>query len=318
MPEYTCFRCGYVCNQKNHLLNHLSRKYQCKSKNKEIDNLKILELNKIDKYNKDKYTFTNKKYNCIFCDKTLSNYKKKWKHEKICKNIKNYKNIEIENSNLKNKLIEAHKIIIGLEKKCNQLETEKAKIITNNTNNTTNNIINFNLNYKEFGNETIDHLDVDFINKLLANPIKMLPYYLRDIYFNRNLPLNQTVRILDLKSGSGYIYNNKKWTKLPIKNITEKILRESLDKITSFDNYNDKNYVQYEEIIEINNKDVDIIDEENQNTTWYIVNETTKEYKEKLKNKKNKLEQVIKNYTEELTTKLNNFYEKHAMNTLEI
>ena len=41
MVEYLCYRCGYVGKQKNHLKNHLNRKYVCKPV---LDDISIEEM----------------------------------------------------------------------------------------------------------------------------------------------------------------------------------------------------------------------------------------------------------------------------------
>ena len=288
---------------------------------------------------KYKEGFINKPNNiCKHCGKILSNYKKKWKHEKICK-AKPSEEIndtitllsnKIKNLNKKlqkkdNELLKKDKVIIKQEKELIKKEKEIAKkekiinkTIINNNYIDNRKIVNYHLDYKEFGFETVDHLDDKYINNFLANPSKKIAKYIKDVYFNRDYPLNQTVRILDLKSGTGFIYEDNQWKMKSIKSITEKILRESLDKITSF-NYDKKNYIKYEDVIEINDKDADNIDlSEEEKSTWFIVNETTEKYKLKLKNKKQDIEHIVKNYLEELTKKLNKHYTDNHTDKLDI
>lgn len=350
MVTYTCFRCGYECYQKGMLLKHLSRKKQCFSKLQEIDNIKILQLNKIEQYNKNTYnipinkTLSSKNSNlssqnedinlqiipkslifnedksktnvCKLCKKSFSNYKNKWRHEKKCTVLPTHINDKItkilkENNDLK-------KQVLSLTKKLEKKEKIINKTIINNNYIDNRKIVNYHLDYKEFGFETVDHLDDKYINNFLANPSKKIAKYIKDVYFNRDYPLNQTVRILDLKSGTGFIYEDNQWKMKSIKSITEKILRESLDKITSF-NYDKKNYIKYEDVIEINDKDADNIDlSEEEKSTWFIVNETTEKYKLKLKNKKQDIEHIVKNYLEELTKKLNKHYTDNHTDKLDI
>ena len=41
MVEYLCYRCGYIGKQKNHLKNHLNRKFICKPV---LDDISIEEI----------------------------------------------------------------------------------------------------------------------------------------------------------------------------------------------------------------------------------------------------------------------------------
>ena len=130
MVNYKCYRCGKDFRQKCHMLNHLVRKNPCKSVLKEISNMEILKLNKIKEYNKSKYNILNissknednilnissKNENniCEYCNKRLSNYKNKWRHEKTCK-------VKLEKDNM-------YELLKSLRNEVEELKNENKKL----------------------------------------------------------------------------------------------------------------------------------------------------------------------------------------------
>ena len=99
MVNYQCQRCGFTTNHKNNFRKHLNRKFICKAILKEIDIYEIkkhynmLEPNEINKtssfypHNILNLSSQNedKKHNCKYCNKILSTYKNRWRHEtKYC------------------------------------------------------------------------------------------------------------------------------------------------------------------------------------------------------------------------------------------
>lgn len=326
MVRYICFRCGYECSQKGMLLKHLSRKYQCECKLQEIDNMEILKLNKIEEYNKDKYKIPlNSPLNplkippnvCRYCDKILSNNKKRWKHERNCKVRKEN---EKKNNSLQEQLDDMKKKINAMEsenkekdKRIRKLEREnekKEKIINNITNN--NNTNNYYINFHNFGKHSIDYLSKDEINNYVKNPFKNCYNYLEEVFFNKQYPANQNIRLYDLKSGVGKMFIDNKWSDIPLNIWTDKILYDSISTLmtsanSEIDYNNDDKFLKYEDMIKSSNNDV-MEDGYNsdENNNWSISDGINKEKSNK--NKKRLLEKLVKTNAIKLTSKLERNY----------
>ena len=98
MVNHVCVRCGYTTNRKQNLKNHLLRKFICEPINEDIDRYNLLVMNNFDqeaikfkKSSKNLQIYHHKIEDniCKYCNKKLSNYKNKWRHEKTCKEKKN-------------------------------------------------------------------------------------------------------------------------------------------------------------------------------------------------------------------------------------
>lgn len=130
--------------------------------------------NLIKKENKTEQT------NCKYCDKKLSNYISKWRHEKICK----------ENTNIP--LAEQVKLLTD---KVNKLENKK-NVVTNNTNiNNTDNSMNNSNNTQNvicvfpLGNEPANALSIEYIKKTLNEyGINSVLEIVKKKHFNPEIP----------------------------------------------------------------------------------------------------------------------------------
>jgi hypothetical protein len=111
---------------------------------------------------------------CKFCNKTLSNYKSKWRHEQTCKSK--------ENNDVQIKLLQ--KEVINLKTKIKNMNNNK--IINNN--NTTNNTQNIIYVYP-FGKEPTDVLSLDHIEKSLEeHGVNSVIDIVKKKHFNPTLP----------------------------------------------------------------------------------------------------------------------------------
>lgn len=125
-------------------------------------------------------------YKCLYCNKIFNIRQSRWKHEKTCdKKISNIQTNIVDNT---------HSTSIN-----------NSNINSNNTtiNNTNNNTLNVAANSPKmcvFGEEDISHIvKLDRINDYeriaRRDPNKVIPTIVQDIYFNREHPENQTVKI---------------------------------------------------------------------------------------------------------------------------
>ena len=251
MVNYKCFRCGYECNQKGMLLNHLSRKKPCKAILNKVDNLEILKQNKIDEYNKIKFNIQNiykneekyiqniykksKKYTkniqnnvCQYCGKVLSNYYSKWRHEKICKKRENK-------------------------------DESVFKTVNNTTNNTTNNTNTntnchnktINIQVNNFDRENLEYISGRQALKVAKNFKGLISNFIDLVHFNKNHPENHTIRIKDIKSGLAEIREKNKWSYISMSDFLDEMRLSLYDKLETLkDNICEEDLDLYDNYLE--------------------------------------------------------------------
>jgi hypothetical protein len=234
--------------------------------------------------------------------------------KKTCKIKKEHDN---KNNNLQNQLDDMKEIMKNQAKEIDKLKKindKKDKVINNITNNTTNN--NYYLNFHNFGSQAVGYLESDYMNNFLKNPMKNFERYLKDIFFNKEYPANQNIRLHDIKSGIGKMYLNNQWNELPLKIWTEKILKDSLSQALNFVDTDNDNLLKYEEILKTTDNDDSDYDSEEDDGKWFIGDnqKTDKKYK----NKKTVLEKIVKLKTEKLTKKMEEEYKKIIRNIVDL
>ena len=243
MVNYKCFRCGYDCYQKGMLLKHLSRKKPCPNKLQQVTNQQILEMNNIEEYNKSKHNIlktssknednilkTSSKNNniCQYCDKELSNYKNKWRHEQKCKKKSKISDNLIEKILDDNKqLKEQNKELLELLKELKGVINSKTSIKGNNNMNTTNNNIQIN----NFDCETIEYFTEKLAFKIVKRYPQMIGRFVEHLHFNEKHPENHTIKIKDAKSGIGQILVDGKEKSYIMEDFLEEVSHNLKDKL---------------------------------------------------------------------------------------
>jgi hypothetical protein len=222
---------------------------------KEINNIDILKLNKIEEYNKTKYDILNlsSKYPhfilnlssinednilkissinedkncCKYCNKNLSNYKNRWRHEKNCK-MKNNEEIN-KDEIIKQKDDQIHELMEMMNKliKTSKSSQNNNKINGNNNNNNTTNI-----QINNFESENIDYFGEKIAFKIAEKFKIMVGSFVELLHFNDKHPENHTIRLMDMKSGLGEIKTEKGWTYYDIKNFLNQVLINLRDKLS--------------------------------------------------------------------------------------
>jgi hypothetical protein len=130
-------------------------------------------------FTKDKKTEQTK---CIFCEKELSSYGCKWRHEKTCKYNTNQEDM------LRNKIRkEVQKELNNLKY---QLKTTQPSTVTNNTtNNTTNNNTQNVICVFPLGNEPTNTLSIEYIKQVLSeHGINSVMEIVKKKHFNPTKP----------------------------------------------------------------------------------------------------------------------------------
>lgn len=139
----------------------------------------------------------NKTYDCEICGKKFNSASNKSRHKKIC---------ETKDS----ELIDLKNVVKDLE---NELFKVKNMI---NTNNTTNNTINIQINNSDtdvylrpFGQENMTPLNIQIIGDLFLN--LNIPELLKILHCNPDYPENHNIRIKSVKRKAIEIYRGDKW-----------------------------------------------------------------------------------------------------------
>jgi len=239
------------------LKRHLMRKNLCKPIIEDISRFDILVLNKFDEESKkyqpsSKYPHTHpqKKEDktCKFCNKELSNYKNKWRHEQTCKvkkrmNDKIYDQVELlikemtiikEESKKKDEQIK--KLIKKLEQTNNKPNINRGTI--NNANNQCNIIIN------NFGEEKIEYITDKAFKKLLSTPISAIPKLIELKHFNPDHPENHNVKITNIHDKYAKIYKDKKWLTHHKKDVIQELVDNGFADFEEFRDLNDDQITQ--------------------------------------------------------------------------
>jgi hypothetical protein len=193
--KFSCKVCKKYYASKSSLCNH-TKKFHNSITSSEV----IQESSDINKIINNKKT-----YLCRMCNKIYQSKQGRWKHEKLCKIIKEdkIKDLEQKNKELENK-------IIKIESKINN---KSNKTTHNSINNGTINNIIIN-NYKEDNLEYITEKFKDILFKHLKDKddhVKPIPLIIENIKFNPNHKENHNVKIRSDRSKIGFIYDKNKW-----------------------------------------------------------------------------------------------------------
>lgn len=237
MVNYECQRCGYQTTNKSYLKRHLLRKNLCKPIMNEIDRYDLLISNGFDEESKiyeksaknthlyPQKSSINEDNICRYCNKKLSSYKNKWRHEKTCKQKKEIDELSLlkeQNKILVNKDKEREKEIKEYKKQQDKEMKKMMKLIEKlmmkSTNNTTNNNTNkgtINNNQQNivfnFGKEEIEYIKPKDFVKLIEKPLNAIPRLLELKHFHPKHPENHTVRKLNKHDKFMEIMKNNKW-----------------------------------------------------------------------------------------------------------
>lgn len=198
---FSCKRCGYSTQEKSNFIRHLKRKTKCEAVLEDISIETLLD-------NITKKQYNQKTYNCKYCNRPFNAYQNRFKHHKICK-----KKDEIEGLQCQNEVI---------NKMQQEIQDLKDKLqynvhTTNNTNNgTINNIVNVNVQIREFGCENMAAIPPDFIRTCLLNlEVRDL---VENLHFDHNFPENQNVRLVSLKHEIMELFKNNEWQAMSLLN----------------------------------------------------------------------------------------------------
>ena len=253
---YICPRCRLQMSSKQRLISHLKKKKTCETINAEYEIDKLLMLledgkdnlfnGKNDKmlsnviidvtldvtqnvtpcyhllsdltkcYHDVTLNVTPNHNCCDYCNKAFKYRSGKSRHMKICNlrppepKIEDLTKTEISViSNDKDKQIEYLKEQLALK---DAVIAKKDEVIANTR--------QININFNAFGNETLEHLNNPDIKSLLQKylPYELYPQLMDQIYFNPDIPENQTISIPNLNKPLYQVQDGKGGTKIINKN----------------------------------------------------------------------------------------------------
>ena len=203
--QYECLRCKYNTDKLYNIKYHLNKKKKCEKTNSEslqYTDEEIYELSfiRVHKRNDVKCDFCNKTYSD---KKSLYNHQKKFCKEKINKEIINQTNINIETQN-------------------NINTQNNFDIINNNINSNTNNIININIPLPFDKDWDIEHID-NYLKTVLYLCNNKFTEFLNNVMKNK---VNLNV-VCDKEMNDAYIFTDNEY-----KNIEKnELFKKSMEKI---------------------------------------------------------------------------------------
>ena len=216
MVLYQCTNCGYTTKHKETYKRHLNRKNQCISKDSKL--VTNVCNNEIPSQNPHKSLTNpsqiiinpNNDNDCIYCGKSFKRKDNLKRHmESNCKIMKSQMTlIESEKSKWQDEKFEMQAKTIELEKKVEQLNND---LINKPTMNITNiNTIN-NVKINNYGNETLDHLTIQGVNKLIDAPYTAIPNIIKSIHYHPEHPENNNMKITNKRQPYIKILDDNKW-----------------------------------------------------------------------------------------------------------
>lgn len=204
MVKLTCTRCGKVFDKRCNLINHLSRKIPCLPNNVDIS---------IDEI-RSRYNLPTQEYKCQHCEKVFTTHQKLKHHadKYVCR---------------KSELVPQSSLINHINHITN----------INNINNI--NVLNIHVNTfsaegkRDFGKERWDHITMEHIYSYFCdNATTGLAQLMDDMYFNEDLPENQTVKIHPNNPQLSHIVRNGDVIDVPTSSVTDQIRMTGYNIIT--------------------------------------------------------------------------------------
>ena len=229
--NYASYKSLWNHNKKFHKTGYTQNVLNLSSQ--KVQNIPILSSVNEDKNNK-----------CIKCDKQLSSYKNKWRHEKTCKiNTETdiISELKCENLEIKKQHKELYSKFNELLKLC-KIHPKTLQKINNQIINTNNGTINNTMNIVKFGSEDFNKiLSQSEILKILNKKMCSLEESIKTIHFNDKRPEFKNVYITNLKDQYAYVFDGNKFTAGLKSDIIGEMVDNHFENIEmSVDEYKDK------------------------------------------------------------------------------
>ena len=260
IKKYSCNICNKLYSSHSSLCNH----------NKKFHNTIVVQKGSNDVLGKVVFGTTNKnnKQPCKFCNKLFNDRSNKYKHEKICKEKINNKELET----LKNTINELKNQVSLILKEKGKIHHKTLQKINNQLNNINNgNIINN--TFVKFGDlEYQKILNNSQIKQILNKQYNSLEESIKQIHFNEDLPEYSNIFITNMKDDLAYIFNGKQFISVrknemihELIDIHTKEINLSLEK--NKNKLNEKYVSRLEKFLDmLNDDDTQFTDNNNQRT----------------------------------------------------
>jgi hypothetical protein len=218
--KYKCDKCMKYYKSYQSIWHHNNR-YHKQNMTKKVDNDDHHMTNKVEIDIKNDQNITIKKTEntlCEYCNKKLSTYTHRKRHEKKCPikldNEINMIRLQKENEEIKKELDEIKKTLLEMmNKNCKVHHKTLQKMINNGTvnqaTNQTINNINNNINIIPLGKEELDK----FFSKeqklsILNRKFQSLQYIIEYVHFNKKYPQFQNVMITNNRNNEAHLYDS--------------------------------------------------------------------------------------------------------------
>jgi hypothetical protein len=220
---YECPRCDDDFETPAILKNHLNRKNICQpisqDKDIKIEDI-IIENCKIEDDDED--------HDCKYCEKTYANKYSLEKHVKTCKkntdNLFDKSSVEYLQQQIKEQSKKIKEKDKQIKEQSKQIKELKQQLIQKpgTVNNTT--INNNTIVLLSFDNADRSHLTDEKKYYLLCRKFMSIPYLIKEIYFNPNVPQNHNIKLNNMRDNLISLHIDNKWIKTDKNEVIEKLL----------------------------------------------------------------------------------------------
>lgn len=251
MSSYKCPRCGYLSKQRTDLRRHFTRKKICQVIYDDISIEECFKTILLEENPNNTLECVGKalvstskssskvnvleSFKCKYCNK-------KFKHKRYLVQHQNRYGCGLKEINQKDEVIEK------LKSKIEMLESSQNITNIQHTNNYTQNNIIINA----FGNENLDYIEKDFVQKIVKEgPYASIQKLIKYIHFNPNHKENHNVKIPNKRDKYGMIYDGKKWQVSNKGNMIASLATHAYDVISDHcDDLHNKKFDKFKEDFE--------------------------------------------------------------------
>lgn len=242
VAKFVCKRCKYEASMKGHLKQHLMRKKVCVATDAESDIERDVLIDELG----DKKCYNSKTFDCEFCGSKHNSRSNKSIHLKTCKyNPK--RNVDTDNYELQ----ELREHIKKLESKIMSMEQNPKQSTTIGTQNNIANQHNHIIVLNNMGEETMKHINNEFLMHCLMNANNGVGAFLEKLHFDKEVPENKNIRIKSHRDNILEKYSDNKWVPCDKNSTIDDIIRKGYKILFQFflDNKDDDEVKEREEFL---------------------------------------------------------------------
>jgi len=236
MVIFTCSYCFYFSDRKHNLTKHIERKHSrelsTSAMNTNEQNVPLNEQNVPPNVQNVPPNEQNVPllHNCKKCNKIYKTKRHLMNHEIKCKGIdeltceicmKSFTTRQHKHRHIQANKCKAKSIIHSRTP-----NIQNITYISNIENhNITNNNIQNNIIINNFGNERLNHITNEDIQKILTSGINTIPLYIEKKHFDKNFPENNN--IFYTKENKCHVMENDKWQEKNLELLSSKLIADN-------------------------------------------------------------------------------------------